>query len=188
MPADRSADDPDRSRPSHGSGRRRQTRKRPALKDLFSPGDWIYVPPDSDLDFFLCGSYGRVVAVRDSEIDVDFGSITTLTRPIRGRISIPGAAISSIEKVDGPESGHPERPDGPDVYVTLDERHGVYAGKRGRLTWGFSLVDGPPDGHFGPYYEVEFPGDPKPIWIREQCVYGHCRNSTWHIELWYMED
>ena len=67
-------------------------------------------------------------------------------------------------------------------------RHGVYAGKRGRLTWGFALVDGPPDGHFGRYYKVEFPGDPKPIWIREHCVYGHCRNSTWHIELWYYED
>ena len=35
MPADRSnTNDPDRSRPSPGSGRRRQTRKRPALKDF----------------------------------------------------------------------------------------------------------------------------------------------------------
>ena len=129
-----------------------------------------------------------MIAVRDSEIDVDFGSVTTLTSPIRGRISIPGAAISSIEKVDGPESGHPERPDGPDVYVTLDERHGVYARKRGRLTWGFSLVDGPPDGHNGPYYEVEFSGDLKPIWIQEECVYGRCRNSTYHPKLWYYKD
>ena len=72
--------------------------------------------------------------------------------------------------------------------VTLDERHGIYAGKRGRLTGAGALVDGPPDGHFGPYYEVEFPGDPKPIWIQEQCVYGHCRNSPSHLELWYMED
>ena len=184
MPADRSTDDPDRSRPSHGSGRRRQTRKRPALKELFSPGDWIYVPPGISSTRWLPSGYGRVIAVRDSEIDIDFGSRTSTMKP--------GAAISSIEKVDGPESGHPGKPyggpDGPDVYVTLDERHGIYAGKRGRLTGAGALVDGPPDGHFGPYYEVEFPGDPKPIWIREECVYGHCRNSTSHLELWYMED
>ena len=187
MPDDPSANDPGRSRPSHGSGRRRQSRNRRPLKELFSPGDWIYVPPASGLDY-RCEGYGRVIAVRDSEIDVDYGSVSTLTRP-GGRISIPGAAISSIEKVDGPESGHPERPDGPDVYVALDERHGVYAGKRGRLTGGFSLVDGPPDGHFGKYFKVEFPGDPKPIWIREECVYGHCRRDALsHIKLWYMED
>ena len=187
MPDDPSANDPGRSRPSPGSGRRRQTRRRRPLKDLFSPGDWIHVPVDSDLDFWLHGSYGRVITVRDSEIDVDFGSVSTFTSP-GGRISIPGAAISSIEKVDGPESGHPERPDGP-VYVALDERHGVYAGKRGRLTGSSALVDGPPDGHFGKYFEVEFPGDPKPIWIREECVYGYCRrDAPYHLKLWYYKD
>ena len=127
-----------------------------------------------------------MIAVRDSEIDVDFGRPRALTGPF-GR-TIPGAAISSIEKVDGPESGHPGKPDGPDVYITLDERHGIYAGKRGRLAGGIALVDGPPGGHFGQYFRAEFPGDLKPIWIREECVYGRCRNSTYHRELWYYED
>ena len=184
MPADRSnTNDPDRSRPSPGSGRRRQTRKRPALKDLFSPGDWIYVPPGISSTRWLPSGYGWVIAVRDSEIDVDFGSRTSTMKP--------GAAISSIEKVDGPESGHPGRPyggpDGPDVYVTLDERHGVYAGKRGRLTGPPARVDGPMDGHFGSYFPVAFPGDPTLVLIREKCVYGHCRNSTYHTEKWYFK-
>ena len=193
MPDDPSnTNDPDRSRPSHGSGRRRLSRNRRPLKELFSPGDWIYVPPgpDSDLDIFMHGGYGRVIAVRDSEIEVDFGRPRFLTGPF-GR-TIPGSAISSIEKVDGPESGHPGRPyggpDGPDVYVTLDERHGIYAGKRGRLAGGIALVDGPPDGHNGQYFQVEFSGDLKPIWIQEECVYGRCRNSTYHPKLWYYKD
>ena len=179
MPDDPSANDPGRSRPSHGSGRRRQTRKRPALKDLFSPGDWIYVPPGISSTRWLPSGYGWVIAVRDSEIDVDFGPRTSTMKP--------GASISSIEKVDGPESGHPEKPDGPDVYVTLDERHGVYAGKRGRLTGPPAQVDGPMDGHFGSYFPVAFPGDPTLVLIREECVYGHCRNSTYHTEKWYFK-
>ena len=178
MPADRSTDDPGRSRPSHGSGRRRQTRKRRPLKELFSPGDWIYVPPGISSTRWLPSGYGRVIAVRDSEIDIDFGSRTSTMKP--------GAAISSIEKVDGPESGHPGKPDGPDVYVTLDERHGVYAGKRGRLTGPPAQVDGPMDGHFGSYFPVAFPGDPTLVLIREDCVYGRCRRyAPYHTEKWY---
>lgn len=182
MPDDPSANDPGRSRPSHGSGRQRQTRRRRPLKDLFSPGDWIYVPPGSASTRRQLGTgYGRVVAVRDSEIDVDHGSHTSTM--------IPGAAISIIEKVDGPESGHPEKPDGLDAYVALDERHGVYAGKRGRLTGACALVDGPPDGHFGTYFGVEFPGDPTPVMIREDCVYGRCRRyAPYHPKLWYFKD
>ena len=120
-----------------------------------------------------------MIAVRDSEIDVDYGYHTS---------TISGAAISIIEKVDGPESGHPEVPDGPDVYFTLDEHHGVYAGKRGRWTKVTSMVDGPPDGHFGKYFEVEFPGDPTPVCIAEDCVYGGCRrDAPDHPELWYFK-
>ena len=57
MPANRSTDDPDRSRPSReaGGGDRLEAA---STQGLVSPGDWIYVPPDSDLDFFCLGATG----------------------------------------------------------------------------------------------------------------------------------
>ena len=53
---------------------------RPSLKEVYSIGDWIY------LDF----RFGRVVAVRDSEMDVDYGHSTSTLRS--------DADLSNIEK------------------------------------------------------------------------------------------
>ena len=48
------------------------------------------------------------------------------------------------------------------------------------------LADGPPDGHFGKYFQVEFAGDPTPVWIHEDCVHGRCcKDASYHPELWY---
>ena len=185
MPAYRSADGPDRSLRPHGSAHR-PTNKPRTLKEAFSPGDWIVWSDESFLaeealssDDWALDGYGRVVAVRDSEMDVDYGSFMS---------TITDAALSYLEKVDGPESGHPEKPGDSEVYFTLDENHGVYAGKRGRLTGSHLLMDGPPDGHFGKYFQVEFPGDQPPVWISEDCVYGGCRRyAQHHPELWYFK-
>ena len=62
----------------------------PSLKDVFSPGDWIR---------HSYSGYGRVLAVRNSEIDVDYhGNRATL---------VPDASLSKIQKVDGPEPDDP---------------------------------------------------------------------------------
>lgn len=68
----------------------RQPPSVPSLKDVFSPGDWIR---------HSYSGYGRVVAVRNSTMDVDY----------RGRMAIvvPDAKLSKIQKVDGPEPDDP---------------------------------------------------------------------------------
>ena len=70
----------------------RKRKRRPSLKDVFSPGDWIRHPHSG---------YGRVLAVRNSTMDVDY----------RGRVAtvVPEARLSRWEKVDdpGPEDRRP---------------------------------------------------------------------------------
>ena len=62
----------------------------PSLKDVFSPGDWIR---------HSHSGYGRVLAVRNSEMDVDYrGNRATL---------VPDVSLSKIQKVDGPEPDDP---------------------------------------------------------------------------------
>ena len=148
---------------------------RPSLKEVYSIGDWIY------LDF----RFGRVVAVRDSEMDVDYGHSTSTLRS--------DADLSNIEKVRGPESetpgesstAHPDSPRCADVYVALDGRHGKHSGKRGRLTGRHSLVDFVDGG--GKYFEVEFPGSLRPVLIDEECVYGRCRKASGHPDRWLLK-
>jgi len=141
----------------------------PSLKDTFSPGDWV-------LDACLTYAYGRVLAVRNSEMDVDFGNhISTLMVYYRAGTSIcrweddrSYMRIDDLEKVAGPESEtpgesstvHPESDSDADVYVSLDERHGIYSGKRGRLTRSIVDVGESPEPGSGTYFEVEFPRDP----------------------------
>ena len=148
---------------------------RPSLKEVYSIGDWIY------LDY----RFGRVVAVRDSELDVDYGRSTSTLRS--------DSELSNIEKVHGPESEnpgepsavHPNSPRCEDVYVALDGRHGKYSGKRGRLTGGASLVDFTDGG--GKYFKVKFPGSLKPVLIDEDCVYGLCRKASKHPDRWLLK-
>ena len=148
---------------------------RPSLKEVYSIGDWIY------LDF----RFGRVVAVRDSEMDVDYGRSTSTLRS--------DADLSNIEKVHGPESetpgesstAHPDSPRCADVYVALDGRHGKYSGKRGLLTGIASLVDFADGG--GRYFKVKFAGSPKPVLIEEDCVYGRCRKASEHPDRWLLK-
>ena len=180
---DGAPDDQHRTALPHGS-EHRPTNKPRTLKDAFSPGDWIVWSDESFLaeeallsDDWALDGYGRVVAVRDSEMDVDYGSFTS---------TITDAALSYLRKVDGPESGHPGKIGDSAVYFTLGDNHGMYTGKRGRLTGYCLLADGPPDGHFGKYFQVEFAGDPTPVWIHEDCVHGLCRkDASYHPELWY---
>ncbi len=63
----------------------RKRKRMPSLKDVFSPGDWIRNPRKG---------YGRVLAVRNSTMRVDF----------RGRktICVPDAILSRYEKIDEP--------------------------------------------------------------------------------------
>jgi len=148
---------------------------RPSLKEVYSIGDWIC------LDY----RFGRVVAVRDSEIDVDYGHSTATLRS--------DADLSNIEKVHGPESEtpgesstvHPDSPRCADVFVSLDGRHGKHSGKRGWLTGGHSLVDFVDGG--GKYYEVKFPGSPRLLLIDEECVYGRCRKAPEHFDRWLLK-
>ena len=74
----------------------RKRKRIPSLKDVFSPGDWIRHPRSG---------YGRVLAVRESTMDVDY----------RGRVAkvVPEAGLSRWEKVDGP---------GPEDCRPLEER------------------------------------------------------------------
>ena len=70
----------------------RKRKRFPSLKDVFSPGDWIRHP---------YSGYGRLLAVRNSTMEVDF----------RGRVATvaPDAGLSRWEKVDdpGPEDRRP---------------------------------------------------------------------------------
>lgn len=62
----------------------------PSLKDVFSPGDWIR---------HSYSGHGRVLAVRNSKMDVDYrGEKATL---------VPDVNLSKIQKVDGPEPDDP---------------------------------------------------------------------------------
>ena len=169
----------------------------PSLKDAFSPGDWVF-------DDCLIYEYGRVIAVRNSEMDVDFGHYTsTLIAYYRDGTAIGRweddrsyMKIDDLEKVAGPESEtpgesstvHPESDSDADVYVSLDERHGIYSGKRGRLTKSIIDVGESPEPGSGTYFEVEFPGDPAPILIADYCVYGRCRKYSPHPEFWCYKD
>ncbi len=148
---------------------------RPSLTEVYSISDWIY------LDF----RFGRVVAVRDSELDVDYGRSTSTLRS--------DADLSNIEKVHGPESetpgesstAHPNSPRRTDVYVALDGRHGKHSGTRGRLAGLEMHVDFEDGGR--EYFEVKFPGSPKPVWIHEDCVYGRCRKASEHPDRWLLK-
>ena len=64
----------------------RKPRRLPSLKEVFSAGDWMR---------HIAFGYGRVLAVRDTTLDVDFrGRRTTLA---------PDARLSRIERVAQPE-------------------------------------------------------------------------------------
>lgn len=64
----------------------RQPKHVPSLKEHFTPGDWIR-------DRY--SGYGRVVAVRNSRMDVDYSGITETLGP--------NPDLSGIEKVPGPD-------------------------------------------------------------------------------------
>lgn len=64
----------------------RMRKRPPSLKDVFSPGDWIR---------HARSGYGRVLAVRDSTMDVAFGELEETL--------VPDTMLRKIEKVDGPE-------------------------------------------------------------------------------------
>ncbi len=74
----------------------RKRKRIPSLKDVFSPGDWIRHPHKG---------YGRVLAVRNSTMRVDF----------RGRETtcVPDAILSRYEKIDEP---------GPEEFLPADGR------------------------------------------------------------------
>ena len=68
----------------------RKPTRLPSLKDVFSPGDWIR---------HSYSGYGRVLAVSNSKMDVDYrGNKATL---------VPDVNLSKIQKVDGPEPDDP---------------------------------------------------------------------------------
>ena len=84
----------------------RKKKRLPSLKDVFSPGDWIRHP---------YSGYGRVVAVRNSTMDVDYrGCVGTVTPP---------ADLARFEKVDdpGPEDTSPvEKRFPPGTWIETD--------------------------------------------------------------------
>lgn len=183
--------DADRERLSLGT---RSEQEQPSLEDAFSPGDWV-------CDDRLIHGYGRVLAVRNSAMDVDFGHyILTLmvyygagTAICRWEDDRRYMRLDDLEKVAGPESKipgesstvHPESDSDADVYVSLDERHGIYSGKRGRLTRSIADVGEGAEPGDGTYFEVEFPDDPVPVLIADYCVYGQCRKYSPHPKFWY---
>lgn len=167
--------------------------EQPSLEDLYSSGDWVF---DASLRY----AYGRVIAVRNSDLDVDFGRYTSTMRVYFGAGTAVGRwgndrrymRVDDLEKVAGPESEtpgesstvHPESDSDADVYVSLDERHGIYSGKRGRLTRRIAEVGESPEPGSGTYFEVEFPDDPAPVLIADHCVYGMCRKFSPHPDFW----
>ena len=104
--------------------------------------------------------------------------------------------IDDLEKVAGPEAEtpgesstvHPESASDADVYVSLCERHGIYSGKRGRLTRSIVDVGESPEPGSGTYFEVEFPHDTAPVLIADYCVYGRCRKYSPHPKFWCYKD
>ena len=133
-------------------------------------------------------------------MDVDYGRYTsTLTVYHGADVDRYGqddreyVKLDDIDKVDGPESAtpgepstvHPESPGGADVYVALDERHGVYSGKPGRLTKMIEDWTNHNTGEAGTFFEFRFPDDPDPVWVDRHCVYGRCRKHSTHPTYWY---
>lgn len=98
----------------------RKRRRVPSLKDVFSPGDWIRNPRKG---------YGRVLAVRNSSMRVDF----------RGREAtcIPDAILSRHEKIDEPAPEELLPADGrfpPGTWIEYDTRdEGVVLAVEGDL-------------------------------------------------------